>query len=168
MTVTLIAAKGENGVIGREGKLPWHLPADLKHFKALTTGHAIIMGRKTFESMGRLLPERRTVIVTRNPNYRQEGATVVNGIADALALGDREEVFVIGGADIFRCALPYADRLYLTVVHGTPEGDVLFPDLDEDEWDLAEDEHHEANGNNRYSYSFQRWERRRTGAGAIG
>lgn len=161
MTVALIAAKAENGVIGSEGKLPWHLPADLKHFKALTTGHAIVMGRKTFESIGRLLPDRRTVILTRNPDYRQEGATVVHRCEEAVALGDREDIFVIGGAEIFSCALPHADRLYLTVVHGTPEGDVLFPQLDEDEWTLTEDEYHEANGKNEYAYSFQLWERRR-------
>ncbi len=167
MTVALIAAKAENGVIGREGKLPWHLPADLKRFKALTTGHTIVMGRKTFESIGRLLPDRRTVIVTRNPNYHQEGATVVHHFDDAVALGDTEDIFVIGGAEIFRCALRHADRLYLTVVHSTPEGDVLFPDLDEDEWNLADDEYHEANGKNRYAYSFQRWERRRAGSRGV-
>jgi dihydrofolate reductase len=119
MTVALIAAKAENGVIGREGELPWHLPADLKHFKALTTGHAIVMGRKTFESIGRLLPDRRTVIVTRNPNYQQEGATVVRRFEDAVTLGETEDIFVIGGAEIFRRSLPLADRLYLTVVHAT-------------------------------------------------
>jgi dihydrofolate reductase len=163
MTVALIAAKAENGVIGREGELPWHLPADLKHFKALTTGHAIVMGRKTFESIGRLLPDRRTVIVTRNPNYQQEGATVVRRFEDAVTLGETEDIFVIGGAEIFRRSLPLADRLYLTVVHATLAGDVLFPDLDEDEWNLVDDEYHEANGKNRYAYSFQRWERRRRG-----
>jgi dihydrofolate reductase len=163
MTVAIIAAKAENGVIGREGELPWHLPADLKHFKALTTGHAIVMGRKTFESIGRLLPDRRTVIVTRNPNYQQEGATVVRRFEEAVALGDTEDIFVIGGAEIFRRSLPLADRLYLTVVHATLAGDVLFPDLDEDEWNLVDDEYHEANGKNRYAYSFQRWERLRGG-----
>jgi dihydrofolate reductase len=160
MTISLIAATGDNGVIGREGDLPWHLPADLQHFKALTTGHAIIMGRKTFESIGRLLPNRRSVIVTRNPAYRHEGATVVNKLQDAFALAERDEVFVIGGAEIFRSALPYADRLYLTVVHASPHGDVFFPDFDEQRWDLVEEQRHEPNGKNPHAYSFQRWERR--------
>ncbi|MBX9632520.1 MAG: dihydrofolate reductase, partial [Burkholderiales bacterium] len=118
--VSLIAAVASNGVIGRDGRMPWHLPEDLKRFKALTMGHAIVMGRKTFDSIGRLLPGRRTIIVTRQPNYRVEGAEVVSSIDDAIALArNDDEVFVIGGGEIYAQALPLATRLHLTEIAAT-------------------------------------------------
>jgi len=133
--VSLIAAVAANGVIGRDGRMPWHLPEDLKRFKALTMGHAIVMGRKTFDSIGRLLPGRRTIIVTRQPNYRVEGAEVVNSLDDAIALArNDDEVFVIGGGEIYAQALPRATRLHLTEIAATAEGDVRFPAVDFAQW----------------------------------
>jgi dihydrofolate reductase len=133
--VSLIAAVAANGVIGRDGGLPWRLPEDLKRFRALTLGHHIVMGRKTYESIGRLLPGRTTVIVTRQRDYAVPGAIVARSIEDALAqcAGD-DEVFVIGGAQIYQAALPIADRLYLTEVMAEVEGDTRFPAFDRQRW----------------------------------
>ena len=133
--VSLIVAMDRQRVIGHEGRLPWHIPEDLKRFKVLTMGHSIIMGRKTHESIGRLLPGRRSVIVTRQPDYAVPGAHVVHSMQEALAAcaGD-EEVFVIGGGEIYREALPMADRIYLTEVEGNYRGDALFPELAVSEW----------------------------------
>lgn len=161
MKISLIAAVAENRVIGQDNDLPWHLPADLKRFKALTTGHVIVMGRKTFESIGRPLPNRRSVVITRNPEYRAPGASVVASFEEALeqAAGD-DEVFVIGGATIFAQALPQADSLYLTLVHAEPPGDVRFPPLPADAWELVEDVPHPADERHAYPYSFRRYKRR--------
>jgi dihydrofolate reductase len=133
--VSLIAAVAANGVIGRDGRMPWHLPEDLKRFKALTMGHAIVMGRKTFDSIGRLLPGRRTIIVTRQRNYRVEGAEVVHSVDDAIALarGD-DEIFVIGGGEIYVQALPRATRLHMTEIDTAVEGDVRFPPIQKAQW----------------------------------
>jgi dihydrofolate reductase len=133
--LSLIAAVAANGVIGRGGALPWHLPEDLKRFKALTLGHHIVMGRKTYESIGRLLPGRTTVIVTRQRDYAAPGAVVAASIEDAITrcTGD-DEVFVIGGAQIYQAALPIADRLYLTEVMADVEGDTHFPAFDRRQW----------------------------------
>jgi dihydrofolate reductase len=124
-----------NRVIGANNRIPWHLPNELKLFKRLTMGHHIVMGRKTYESIGRLLPGRTTVIVTRQKDYAVEGAIVAHSIRDAIAAceGD-DEIFVIGGADLFRETLPVADRLYLTTVDAEPAGDVFMPDFDMREW----------------------------------
>ncbi len=160
--LSIIVAMSENRVIGRENQLPWHLPADLKHFKRLTTGHAIIMGRKTFESIGRPLPHRRSIIITRDRQYRAEGAEVVHSLEEAIELcRDDEEAFIIGGAEIFRLALPRIDRVYLTLIHATVEGDTFFPDLDQQQWTLVQDEHHAADEANPFAYSFRLYERRR-------
>ncbi|MCP4661456.1 MAG: dihydrofolate reductase [bacterium] len=165
MKISLIAAMAENRVIGRGNELPWHLPADLKRFKALTTGHVIVMGRKTFESIGKPLPNRHSVVITRNPEYRAPGVSVVRNLEGALekAAGD-DEVFVIGGATIFAQALPRADRLYLTLVHAEPPGDVKFPHLPADEWLLSEDEPHPADERHACPYTFRRYERRGRGS----
>jgi dihydrofolate reductase len=133
--ISIIVAVGRNGVIGREGALPWRLPEDLKRFKALTMGHVMIMGRKTCESIGRLLPGRRSVIVSRQPGYAVEGATVAASLAEALAAaGEVPEVFVIGGGEIYRAALPSAHRLLVTEVDASPEGDAFFPAVDTTVW----------------------------------
>ena len=136
--ISLIAAVASNGVIGRDGRMPWHLPEDLKRFKALTMGHAIVMGRKTYDSIGRLLPGRRTIIVTRQPDYRVEGAEVAHSVDAAIALapGD-DEIFVIGGGEIYAQALPFADRLLMTEIDAAPEGDVRFPAIDRRQWRQA-------------------------------
>lgn len=134
-SVSMIAAVARNGVIGRNNTLPWHLPEDLKRFRALTMGHHIIMGRKTYESLGRLLPGRTTVIVSRNPAYRVEGAIVVESLPKAIAAcGQDPEIFVIGGAQLYREALPRADRLYLTQIDADFDGDAHFPAIDPRQW----------------------------------
>jgi dihydrofolate reductase len=153
--LSLIVAAAENGVIGAAGDLPWRLPDDLKRFKALTLGHPVLMGRRTWESIGRALPGRRSIVVTRNRGFRAEGAVVVHSLDDGLAAcGDAEEAFVIGGAGLFREALPRADRLYLTRVHARVEGDVSLPELDLTRWELAREERHPADDRHRYAFSF--------------
>jgi len=161
MKISLIVAMAENRVIGEGNDLPWHLPADLKRFKALTIGHVIVMGRKTFESIGRPLPRRHSVVITRNPEYRAPGVSVVHSLEQALdqAAGE-DEVFVIGGAAIFAQALPRADRLYLTLVHAEPPGDVVFPPLPADQWTLVEEQPHPADERHAWPYTFRRYERR--------
>ncbi|MBN8760408.1 MAG: diacylglycerol kinase [Thiobacillus sp. 65-69] len=129
--VSVIAARARNGVIGIENRLPWRLPEDLAHFKTLTLGHPILMGRKTFESLGRPLPGRINVVITRNPDYRPAGVQVAASISEALALcAGTDELFFIGGAELYAQVLPLADRLYLTEVDCAPEGDAWFPDYD--------------------------------------
>jgi dihydrofolate reductase len=145
--LSLIVAMARNRVIGRDGKLPWHLPADLKRFRALTMGHHILMGRKTWESIGRPLPGRASIVITRTAGYAAAGATIVHSLNDALesARGD-SEVFVIGGAEVYRDALPLADRIYLTELQADFEGDVLFPAFAAGQWRAGEREHHPADG----------------------
>jgi dihydrofolate reductase len=162
MKVSLIVAAAENGVIGRNNELPWRLSADLQRFKALTMGHAIIMGRRTYESIGRPLPGRRTIIITRQAEYIAPGAEVVRGLEEALALAkskNESEAFVIGGAAIFSLAAPLAERLYLTRVHAEVPGDVHFPAVDPAAWRLLESQPHAADAKNEYAFTFQRYER---------
>lgn len=133
--LSVIAAVADNQAIGLDNGLPWHLPEDLKHFRSLTMGHHIIMGRKTYESLGRLLPGRTTVIVTRQKDYCVEGAIMAGSLEEAVShCGNDEEVFVIGGAEIYKVALPAADRLYLTEVHGEFPADAFFPQYDKAAW----------------------------------
>ena len=139
----------KNRVIGASGAIPWHLPEDLRRFKRLTMGHHLVMGRRTFESIGRLLPGRTSVIVTRQPRFSVPGAIVAHSFEEAIrACGDDEEIFVIGGADVYRSALPLAERIYLTLVDAQPTGDTTMPEFDRDEWrkiaseDFPADEHH--------------------------
>lgn len=133
--LSLIVAMAKNRVIGSDNRIPWHLPNELKLFKSLTMGHHIVMGRKTYESIDRLLPGRTTVIVTRQKQYEVPGAVVAHSITEALAAcKDDDEVFVIGGADLFRETLPIADRLYLTTVNAEPEGDTFMPKFDAGKW----------------------------------
>jgi len=132
MTIILIAAVGANGVIGRDNDLPWRIREDLQHFKQLTVGHTLVMGRKTYDSIGRPLPGRRTVVVTRQPDWSAEGVEVVHDVEDALK--QTGDIYVAGGGEIYRQALPYADRLELTEVDQSPAGDVTFPAFDRAEW----------------------------------
>lgn len=135
MRLSLIVAVGENGVIGANGKLPWHLPADLKHFKTLTLGKPVIMGRKTFESIGKPLPQRQNIVVSRRSDYVAPGARVVPDLDSALwAAADVDEAMVIGGEALYRAALPLADRIYWTEIHSAPDGDTFFPDFSRSEW----------------------------------
>ena len=160
MIVSLVLAMSENRVIGRDGGLPWHLPKDLQHFKKLTVDHTVIMGRKTFDEIKHPLANRRNVVVSRNPDFQPRGATVVPSLDEALALGATErEVFVIGGGEIFRLALPRADRLYLTIVHASVEGDTYFPSFDATAWALEEEERHEADEKHAYPFTFRTYSR---------
>ncbi|MGC4941040.1 dihydrofolate reductase [Kribbella sp. DT2] len=138
MSVVLIAAVGRNGVIGRDNDLPWRIREDLLHFKQLTLGHTLVMGRKTYDSIGRPLPGRRTVVITRQADWKAEGVDVVHTLDDALQpigkLADGNDIFVAGGGEIYRLALPFADRLELTEVDQSPEGDVTFPKIDPTAW----------------------------------
>jgi dihydrofolate reductase len=130
MIISLIAAMAENRVIGRNGAIPWDIPDDRRRFRELTMGHPIIIGRKTFELIGRPLSGRKNIILSRQPEYRAEGCCVVHSLADALAASaGADEVFICGGGEIYRLALPLADRIYLTVVHGFCAGDALFPSI---------------------------------------
>ena len=146
--LSLIVAVARNGVIGANNTLPWHLPEDLKRFRALTTGHHIIMGRKTYESLNRLLPGRTSVIVSRNADYSVTGALVANSLQQAIELcGSDEEIFLIGGAELFGQGLQLADRLYLTEIDAYFEGDVFFPDFDPKTWhETSREQHASAQG----------------------
>ncbi len=150
----------ENRVIGRSNRLPWHLPADLRRFKALTMGRPVILGRRTFESIGRPLSGRRLVVLTRNPAYSRPGIEIAASLERALDLVRTEsEVFVAGGGEIFREALYLTDRVYLTLIHAVVEGDTTFPELAGGEWRLVEDVRHSADEHNPYDYSFRRYDR---------
>lgn len=156
--IAIIAAIANDGVIGANNTLPWRLPEDLKRFRALTMGHHIIMGRKTYESLGRLLPGRTTVIVSRQAGYRVEGAKVAGSLQEAIALCDGdEEVFVIGGAEIYREALSLADRLYLTEIDAAFDGDAWFPEFDRAAWRECARERHSSSAG--WVYSFVDYER---------
>lgn len=142
MTVILIAAVGSNGVIGRDNDLPWRIREDLRHFKELTLGQTLVMGRKTYDSIGRPLPGRRTVVVTRQPDWAVDGVEVAHSLQAALELADGKDVYVAGGGEIYRQALPHADRLELTEVDQSPAGDVTFPTFDRADWtETARDPH---------------------------
>ncbi|HET6420940.1 MAG TPA: dihydrofolate reductase [Geobacteraceae bacterium] len=128
MIISLIAAMSENRVIGRDNAIPWRLPDDLKRFREITTGHPVIMGRKTFESIGKSLPDRKNIVITRNPEFHPEGCIIAGNLRKALAeCADADEAFICGGGEIFRAAMPLADRIYLTVIHEKIEGDTYFP-----------------------------------------
>jgi dihydrofolate reductase len=147
-SLSLIVAHAKNRVIGQNNTLPWHLPEDLKRFRALTMGHHIIMGRKTYESLGRLLPGRVTVIVTRNKDYKMEGALIAHSLQAALILcGSDNEPFVIGGAELYKDGLKHATKLYITEVHADFVGDAFFAEIDLNTWQLSEKiDHVAANG----------------------
>jgi len=161
MRLSLIVATDENWVIGLDNKMPWHLPADLKYFKKTTINKPVIMGRKTFESIGKPLPGRKNIVVTRKKSWACEGVNVVHTFNDALQLGvsfalndESEEVMVIGGAQIYNEALPLVQRVYLTRIHAEFVGDTLFPRLNENEWNEVERNFNNANASNPYDYSF--------------
>ncbi|MGZ3754762.1 MAG: dihydrofolate reductase [Mucilaginibacter sp.] len=159
MIVTIVVAIAENNAIGKDNKLLWYLPNDLKHFKTITTGHTVIMGRKTYESVGKPLPNRRNIIITRQ-NITIDGCEVVNSIEAALALCSLEnEVFIVGGAEIYRQAMPLTNRIYLTIVHQEFEADTFFPTIVANEWKEVYREDHEPDNKNLIPYSFITFER---------
>ena len=165
--LVLVAAVAENGVIGRDGDLPWRLPGDLKHFKAVTLGKPVIMGRRTFESIGRALPGRPNIVLTRDPAFRADGIQVVASLDAALPLAEKEaarldadEIAVIGGANLYAQTLPRARRIYLTEVHAAPDGTVRFPRFERSEWrEISRDGPHQGE-DDAYAYSFVVLERR--------
>ncbi len=153
--ITMIAAAGENNALGKENDLVWHLPDDFKRFKAITTGHHIIMGRKTFESFPKLLPNRVHIIITRNKDYQAEGAIVVHSIEDALekVKGD-EQPFIIGGGEIYAMGMEYADCIELTRVHADFEADAFFPEIDTTVWKLEKEEFHDIDEKHKYPFTY--------------
>src|SRR5215204_5513926 len=154
MILSLLVAASENHVIGKDNKLPWHLPNDLKYFKNLTWGMPILMGRKTFESIGKALPGRKSIVITRNNNWQHEGVEVVHSIEEAIKKAESfgvKEIFVIGGAEIFNTSLPKADRIYLTRIHHNFDGDAHFPQVSLQEWNLTSSRFCEADEKNPYN-----------------
>jgi dihydrofolate reductase len=157
--LTLVVARADNGVIGRDGGMPWHLPADLRHFKRLTVGKPVVMGRRTFDSIGKPLPGRHNIVMTRSKDWAAESVTVVPNLAEAVAAaglqqGARpEEIMIIGGATIYTEALPSARRIYLTEIHAAPEGDTVLPPFDPAVWHETAREAHPAEGD-APAYSF--------------
>ncbi len=159
--ISLIAAMAENGTIGRENGLPWRLPGDLRRFKALTMGKLLLMGRRTYESIGRPLPGRTNVVLTHDLDWRAEGVVVVHSLGQALRFArDAEELIAIGGAEIFRLLMPFARRLYLTLVHAEIPGDTFFPDFDPTQWADVECHSHPADEHNAYAFTFVTLERK--------
>jgi len=161
MKIVLIAAFAQNRVVGINNTLPWHLPEDLKYFKRTTSGKAIIMGRKTYDSIGRPLPNRTNIVISRNSDFQAEGVRVVASLQAAIELAkevnfinDVQEVMIIGGASIYEAALPIADRLYLTHVHAEIEGDAYFPEVNFKQWVEVSREDYQASDKNPYDYSF--------------
>ena len=161
MIISLIAAMDKNRVIGnKDNKLPWYLPADLKHFKSITLGKPIIMGRKTFESIGKPLPERTNIVITWNENYQEPGCVLVHSPEEALqAAGVAPEIIIIGGAEIFAQFLPLAKRLYFTLIDGEFDGNIYFPEWSPKEWCEVSREAHEPDEKNKYAYAFVTLER---------
>ena len=159
--ISIIAARAANGTIGHNGRMPWHLPADLRHFRCITMGKPLVMGRRTCESLGRPLPGRRNLVVSRAPGFHAQGFECLPGLTEALAAAGRvEEIMIIGGAELYRQCLPLAARLYLTEVHQTFPGDTRFPPIVSDEWVEIERHDHPADAANPWPLSFTRLQRR--------
>ena len=159
--ITIIAAAAENNALGKDNDLVWHLPDDFKRFKRLTSGHYIIMGRKTFESFPKLLPDRTHVIITRKDNYQPEGTIVVNSLEEALKASKLDEQpFIIGGGEIYKMGMDKADRIELTRVHGEFEADTFFPEIDENEWSLVNEQFHEKDEKHDHSFTYLTYERK--------
>lgn len=161
MRISIIAAMAANRTIGLENRLPWHLPEDLKRFKALTMNHHIVMGRKTYDSIGKPLPGRDTIIVTRNMDYAVPGCIAVNSIDAALTVSfNDEEVFFVGGADLYRQALPIANRIYLTEIQRVFDGDAFFPTFDQSQWVETAREPHRNEGENGFEFHYVIYDRK--------
>ncbi|MCC2546647.1 dihydrofolate reductase [Hymenobacter sp. BT175] len=160
--IAMVVAAADNGVIGRDNQLIWHLPADLKHFKQITLGHPIVMGRRTYEAIGRPLPNRTNLVVTRQEDWRAEGCEVAGSVQEAIRRAQEldEDVYVIGGGEIYRQSLPLTDTVFLTEVHHEFEGDTTFPELPRTEWREESRERHEADDKHAYAFSFVKLRRR--------
>lgn len=159
--LSIIVATARDHAIGYQNQLLWHMPADLKFFKETTQGHTVIMGRKTFDSVGKPLPRRRNIIVTRQDDFKVEGAEIVHSLQEALKLCEpEEEHFIVGGAQIYAEALAYTDRIYLTVIDGIFNADTYFPSIDPQAWELLSSEPHPADAQNPYAYNFKIYQRK--------
>ena len=159
--VSVIVAVAQNGIIGNGNALIWHISEDLRRFKSITSGHPVIMGRKTFESLGRPLPNRTNIVITRQKDYHAEGCTVADSLDKAISLfPDNEEIFIIGGGEIYRQAMPFADKFYLTVVCHDYAGDTHFPEWNPEEWILMNEERHERGGKFEYPFIFRDFTRK--------
>ncbi|MBC8643711.1 dihydrofolate reductase [Flavobacterium lindanitolerans] len=159
--ITLIAAAAENNALGKDNAMLWHLPDDFKRFKAITTGHHIIMGRKTFESFPKPLPNRTHVIITRQKKYAPEGCIVVDSMENAIAACPKDEdIFIIGGGEIYNLGMPFADTIELTRVHDSFEADAFFPEINRNEWELISEEYHPADEKHKVDFSFQTFARK--------
>lgn len=160
-SLALVVAAARNGVIGRDNAMPWHLPDDLKHFKAVTMGKPMLMGRKTFTSIGKALPGRKSIVLTRDRAWRAEGVIAVHSLEEALGeAGDVPEIAVVGGEEIFRLTLPLAQRVYLTRIHADIAGDTVFPELDPAQWQEVERTEHPADARHAYAMTFVTLDRR--------
>lgn len=158
--ISLLVAMDNNRLIGKDNDLPWHLPADLAYFKRVTMGHSIIMGRKTFESIGRPLPGRENIIITRNKEYKADGCKVIHSIEEVLEMNHNDkELFIIGGAEIFKEVFPHADRLYITEIDAVFTGDTFFPSFPLSEWQKTSSEKGTRDEKNPYDYNFVVYER---------
>ena len=163
MIISLIVAAANNNVIAKNGQLPWHQANDMQYFKNTTWGMPVIMGRKTFQSLGKALNGRKNIVITHQQDWKAEGVVVVKNLDDALFVAgetDAKEAFVIGGGEIYRLAFEKAWRIYLTRIKAEPDGDIYFPQIDTKEWKLISSDDHKADEKNQYAYSFQVWERR--------
>ncbi|WP_078555661.1 dihydrofolate reductase [Bacillus alkalicellulosilyticus] len=161
--ISFIVAMDKNNVIGKDNDLPWRLPADLAYFKKVTTGHAIVMGRKTFDSIGKPLPNRENIVITRNSEFTMEGCTVLHSIEEFLSLAkqrEQEELFVIGGAAIFKELMDNVDKLYITFIDEEVEGDTYFPEIDQEKWELVSEEKGIKDEKNVYDYYFRVYDRK--------
>ena len=161
--ISFIVAAAENNVIGKDNQLPWHLPSDMKYFKNQTWGMTVIMGRKSLESLGKPLQGRKNIVVTRNKEWQQEGTEVAHSINEAIDLAKEtgvNEIFIIGGAEIFKEAMPVANRIYLTRIHHHFDGDAYFPEVSDAEWTLVQSRFCDADEKNQYPHTFQVWERK--------
>lgn len=163
MIISLIVAAANNNVIAKDGQMPWRQSNDLQYFKNITWGMPVIMGRKTFQSMGKALPGRKNIVITRQADWRPEGTVIVKSLDEALtqaAATDAKEAMVIGGGEIYRLAIEKADRIYLTRIKAEPGGDIFFPEVNTNEWKLIRSDDHVADEKNQYDYSFQVWEKK--------
>lgn len=160
--ISFIWAMDENGVMGKDNALPWRIPEDLKFFKETTMGHPIVMGRKTYESIGKPLPGRENIVITRDRSYKAAGCTVLHSFEELLARAEsEEELFITGGAEIFKQMMPYADKLYVTVIYHTFSGDTFFPEtIQWEEWKLVSEKQGERNEKNPYEYYFRIYEKK--------
>ena len=163
-TITMIAAAAENNAIGKDNDLLWHLPDDFKRFKELTSGHPIIMGRRTFESFPKTLPNRRHIIITRDKNYTTEYAdcVIVHSLEEAFdSLGENEDSYIIGGGDIYTLAMPYSDVIELTRVHHTFQADAFFPEINENDWEIVREESHPKDDKHAFEFTYLTYHRRK-------